>query len=90
MIVFLKKLDMDKNKNWRVITKVSDIDANGFTIHINTWADSILYRAVAGWIAYQGDRPYIFSGTANTQDVRPWNKPQLLNSKSIGFGGVQF
>ena len=90
VIVFLKRLDMDKNKNWRVITRVSDIDAKGFTIHIDTWGDSILYRATAGWIAYPGDRPYIFSGTANTQDVRPSNKPQLLNSKEIGFGGVQF
>lgn len=90
VIVFLKQLDMDKNKNWRVITNVSDIDANGFTIHIDTWGDSILYSATAGWIAYPGDRPYIFSGTANTQDVRPWNKPQLLNSKAIGFDGVQF
>jgi len=90
VIVFLKKLGMNKNRNWLIITKVSDIDANGFTIHINTWGDSILYRAVAGWIAYPEDRPYIFSGTANTQDVRPWDKPQLLNSKSIGFGGVLF
>jgi len=90
VIVFLKRLDMDKNKGWRVITTASDIDANGFTIHIDTWADSILYGGAAGWIAYPSDRPYIFSGTANTQEVRPWNKPQLLNSKAIGFDGVQF
>jgi len=90
VIVFLKQLDLDKSKNWRVIANVSDIDANGFTIHIDTWGDSILYSATAGWIAYPGDRPYVFSGAANTQDVRPWNKPQLLNSKSIGFDGVQF
>ena len=90
VIVFLKHLDMDKNKNWRIKTMASGIDTNGFTIHIDTWGDSILYRATAGWIAYPGDRPYIFSGTANTMDVRPSNKPQLLNSKSIGFGGVLF
>ena len=90
VIVFLKNLDMQKNRNWRIKTMATGIDAKGFTIHIDTWGDSILYRAVAGWIAYPGDRPYIFSGTANTMDVRPWDKPQLLNSKSIGFGGVQF
>ena len=90
VIVFLKQLVMDKSKNCRIETLVSDIEANGFTIHINTWGDSILYRAVASWIAYPGDRPYIFSGTAHTRDARPSDKPQLLNSKSIGFGGVQF
>ena len=90
VIVFLKKLDMDRHRNWRIKTIASGIDAKGFTIHIETWADSILYGAVAGWIAYPEDRPYIFSGTANTMDVRPWDRPQLLNSKSIGFGGVQF
>ena len=90
VIVFLKQLDMDKTKNCRISTWVSGIEADGFTIHIDTWADSILYSAVAGWIAYPGDRPYIFSGTAHTREVRSWEKPQLLNSKSIGFGGVLF
>jgi len=90
VIVFLKHLDMTKDKNWRVATKVSDIDANGFNIHINTWGDSILYGATAGWIAYPEDRPYVFSCTASTGDIRHWSKPQHLNSKSIGFDGVQF
>ena len=90
VIVFLKQLDMDKRKNYRIKTLVSGIEANGFTIHIDTWLDSILYRAVAGWIAYPGDRPYIFSGTVNTIDARPGIKPQLLNSGLIGFGGAQF
>ena len=90
VIVFLKQLDVDKNKHCRVVTRVSDIDVSGFNIHINTWGDSILYSATAGWIAYPSDRPYIFSCTVSTKDVRPSNKPQLLNSKSIGFDGVQF
>ena len=90
VIVFLRQFDMDKSRSWRITAKASDIEANGFTIHINTWSDCILYRAVAGWIAYPGDRPYIFSGIAATGDVRSWQNPQLLNSTSIGFGGVQF
>jgi len=90
VIVFLKEFHMDKSKNWRVSTRVSDIDVNGFNIHINTWADSILYSAVAGWIAYPSDRPYVFSCTASTRELHDWTKPQHLNSKSIDFGGVQF
>ena len=57
VIVFLKQFELDKNGGWRVRTKVSDIDANGFNIHIDGWAGSILYSAVAGWIAYPEDRP---------------------------------
>ena len=90
VIVFLKQLDMEKGRNCRVVTKVSDIDVSGFNIHINTWAGSILYSATAGWIAYLSDRPYVFSCTVGTKDVRPSNEPQNLNSKSIGFSGVQF
>ncbi|CUS09746.1 unnamed protein product [Tuber aestivum] len=88
--VFFKELDMDRKKNWRVLTKASDIDANGFTIHINSWDDSILYSAIASWIAYPEDRPYVFSGTANTQDIRPSDKIQLKNSKKIDLGGRTF
>ena len=90
VIVFLKELHMDKTKDWRVSTKVSDIDVNGLNILINTWGDSILYSAAAGSIAYPSDRPYVFSCTACTGDVRHWSKPQHLNNKSIGFDGVQF
>ncbi|KAG0641499.1 hypothetical protein HOY80DRAFT_721599 [Tuber brumale] len=90
VIVFLKELDMDKTKVCRVVAKVSGIDRNGFTIHIDTWRDSILYSATAGWIAYPEDRPYVFSGIAKTQDIRPWNKPQLKHSKKIDFGGLKF
>ncbi|PWW79472.1 hypothetical protein C7212DRAFT_275641 [Tuber magnatum] len=90
VIVFLRHLDIDKNRNCRVLTKASGIDAKGFTIHINGWSDSILYSASAGWIAYPEDRPYVFSCTAHTMDVRPPNKPQLKNSKRIDFDGLKF
>jgi len=82
--------DMDKNTNWRLYTKASDIDISGFNIHIKTWGDSILYSATAGWIAYPSGRPYVFSCTASTKEFRPSSKLQHLNSKSIGFGGIQF
>jgi hypothetical protein len=31
----------------------SDIDANGFNVNFETWADSRLNAAVAAWIAYE-------------------------------------
>ncbi|KAG0642956.1 hypothetical protein HOY80DRAFT_948321 [Tuber brumale] len=90
VIVFLRQLDMAKNPYCRVVTRVSGIDANGFTIHINTWADSILYSATAGWIAYPEDRQHVFSCTASTEEVCHWTKSQLMHSRRIHFDGLRF
>jgi len=89
VISFLHSLDMEKGKNWRVKTTVSDIDAKGFTIHVDTWGDTVLYLGGAAWIAYPEDRPYVASGTANIQDVRAWNAPAQSNSKAIKFTTVE-
>ncbi|KAG0125886.1 hypothetical protein HOY82DRAFT_629744 [Tuber indicum] len=90
VIIFLKQIDMDRTQNCRLRTWASGIDATGFTIHIDTRDGSILYSAIAGWIAYPEDRRYVFSCKVNTQDLRPSNKPQLKNSKRIDFGGLKF
>ncbi|KAG8898907.1 hypothetical protein FRB99_007067 [Tulasnella sp. 403] len=90
VIVFFTQLDLKNQTNWRAKTYTSEVDANGFTIHIDSWADTTLYSATAGWIAYPEDREHVFSGTANTQDVRPWNEPQLLQHKEVNFGNVEF
>jgi hypothetical protein len=80
VVTWLHSLDMDKSHNWRIRVYPSDIDANGFTIHADTWADSILYSAGVTWVAYPADQPGVASGFFNTQDVRPWDKPQAENS----------
>lgn len=85
VVVWLNQLDMDKGHNWRVKAYASDINATGFTIHIDTWADTILYSATTSWIAHPSNRTNIASGSYNVTDVRPWNTPQLNNSKAITF-----
>ncbi|KAF8252548.1 hypothetical protein K440DRAFT_593990 [Wilcoxina mikolae CBS 423.85] len=90
VVVFLRELDMSKDRNWRVTTSASDINQGGFTIHINSWADTVLYGATAGWIAYPSDRKFVFSGSSNTGEKRPWYVPQHKTSGSIGFGDVEF
>ncbi|PIL35697.1 hypothetical protein GSI_02427 [Ganoderma sinense ZZ0214-1] len=52
VVVFLNQLDMAKGKNWRVTTTATDVTTTGFTLHIDTWADTVLYSATAAWIAY--------------------------------------
>ena len=90
VVVFFNYIDLDKNRNWRLHVSASDIDVNGFTIHINTWGDTIMYAVQACWIAYPEDRAHTFNTTINTMDVRPVSKPQKEQSKDVTFGGVKF
>ncbi|KZP17058.1 hypothetical protein FIBSPDRAFT_865389 [Athelia psychrophila] len=90
VISFLTSLDMARDRNWRITTKVTGIDKKGFTIHIDTWLNTILYSGRVGWIAYPEDRPFVYSGTADVTDVRACTNTVANNSKAIDFGGTQF
>lgn len=90
VVVFFNYIDLDCTKNWRLKTSASDIDVNGFTLNIETWSDTTLYAAQACWVAYPEDREHIFSTSVNTEDVRPWDKPQLQTSNSINFANTEF
>ncbi|KAL8684231.1 MAG: hypothetical protein Q9224_006504 [Gallowayella concinna] len=86
VICWLTTVDMDKNHNWRIKAFATDVDTNGFTAHIETWGDSILYQAAMTWLAYPADQPNVASGLFSTEDIRPWHKPQQENSKTIDYG----
>jgi len=90
VVVFFNLIDLDKGRNWRLKTSATSIDEKGFTLNIETWGDTILYAAQAGWIAYPEDKTHIFSTSVNTQEVRSWDKPQSQNNKAISFGDVEF
>ena len=90
VVVFFNLLEFERNRNFRVITTTSDIDMNGFTLHIETWSDTILHCAQTCWIAYPEDREHIFSTSVNTMDIRPWNQPQHEHSQEIAFNSVEF
>jgi hypothetical protein len=89
VVVFLKMIDA-VGSSTRIKAYASNIDAKGFTIHIDTWADTTLYRATAAWVAYPEDKSYIFSGTASTLDLRPWDRPTGQDHKDVKFDGVGF
>lgn len=86
VVVWLTGFDIKRNKNWRVKTYATCITATGFTIHIDTWADTVLFSATASWIAYPADKANIFSGSFNTTDVRPSSPTQHKNSAYASFG----
>ncbi|KAL8766985.1 MAG: hypothetical protein Q9209_006397 [Squamulea sp. 1 TL-2023] len=86
VICWLTTVDMDKDKNWRIKTYATDVDTKGFTVHIDSWADTIMYQAAMTWLAYPADQPNVASGTFSTDDIRPANKPQQENSATVKFG----
>jgi hypothetical protein len=90
VLSYLREIDCGEGASSRVRTYVDKIDAKGFTIHIDTWADTKLFSGIAGWIAYPEDKEHIYSGVANTMDVRPWDQPQERQHKDISFQGVSF
>ncbi|HKP51471.1 MAG TPA: H-type lectin domain-containing protein [Chloroflexia bacterium] len=90
VVVWLNQLDMARDRNWRVHIYATNVTATGFTWHIDTWGDSVLYTGIASWIAYPANKANIFSGNCNTEDVRPFNQPQLNNSGRANFGSQVF
>jgi len=85
VVVWLNELDMGSSAGWRINAYATNISQTGFTLHIDTWADSVLYSAGDTWIAHSANNPNIASGAFNTQDVRPWDQPRPDNSNAIGF-----
>jgi hypothetical protein len=93
VVVFLNYIDLDKNRNWRLNVRASGVDVSGFTLHVETWGDTIMYAVQACWIAYPEDREHIFSASVNTMDLQVGavTKPQFQQSnRDIMFGTVEF
>ncbi|KAG8959408.1 hypothetical protein FRC05_007823 [Tulasnella sp. 425] len=89
VVTFLKSFDLGGSST-HIKTGISGVDAKGFTMTIESWADTTLYRAIAGWVAYPEDKEHIFSGTANNMDVHAWDHPQAKQEKDVSFEGVSF
>ena len=85
IVCWLTSIDMDRNHNWRCRTYATDVDTAGFTVHIDTWADTIMYAASMTWIAYPADQPNVASGSFSTNDIRTWSYPQHENSATVSF-----
>lgn len=85
VIVWLNELNMSNKTNWRCKAYTSDITADSFIVHIDTWADTTLYSASVSWIAHPANSPKIASGSFNTMDVRPWFIPLSKNKGTAKF-----
>ncbi|KAF5371563.1 hypothetical protein D9757_010387 [Collybiopsis confluens] len=90
VVVFLTSLDVERTANVRVRIYANYVQPDSFTINIESWGDSTLWMAGISWFAYPKSEKGICSGTFSTNDVRPWNNPQNLNSKQISFPNSGF
>ena len=75
MISWFSGLDLGCNKNWRLKTEVKDVTCEGFTITLDTWSDTEWHTASCNWIAHSTGQSRIVSGSYNSGQVRPFNKP---------------
>jgi outer membrane murein-binding lipoprotein Lpp len=51
VIVSISKADIDCNANFRLNVFASEIDSEGFTIHANSWLDTVLFECGVSWVA---------------------------------------
>jgi len=69
VVVWLNGLHISNSANWRCKAYATDIAPDSFVVHIDTWADTILYSGTVSWIAYPSNRPNIASSSFNTPEV---------------------
>ncbi len=84
VIVWVKGVDMDKSRNWRVTAYASDINAESFVIHLDAWGDTTLYSGAVSWIAYPANKANVFSGFADTS-MQHGIGPKAENGGHIDF-----
>ncbi|KAM0251713.1 hypothetical protein ACHAQJ_008034 [Trichoderma viride] len=56
VIVSIQKADVDCGAHFRVNVYASDIDSEGFTVHIDTWEDTIVYECGVSWVAIGNEK----------------------------------
>jgi len=52
VVVWLEAFDFSQSGGWRMFAYATDVDLTGFTIHVDTWDDAIMYSGNASWIAF--------------------------------------
>lgn len=86
VIVWINQLDMACNRNWHVSATATNIDAKGFTIHLDSGPDTILFSAAAAWISYPADKLGVISGNYNLKNTETLDTSKPASSaRCINF-----
>ncbi|RPB27317.1 hypothetical protein L211DRAFT_834172 [Terfezia boudieri ATCC MYA-4762] len=51
VIVSLLSADVSNEYNFRVNVYATDVNLEGFTVHVNSWADTKIYSCGVSWLA---------------------------------------
>lgn len=87
VIVWLSQLDFCRESTaWRINAYASDVTADTFIIHIDTWLDTVLHGATVSWIASPSDRSNIASGSYFASQVPSRQQGQLSTQGTAYFG----
>ncbi|KAG9546347.1 hypothetical protein KCU61_g9122, partial [Aureobasidium melanogenum] len=86
VICWLNRIDMASgDRNYRIRAYATDVSRKGFTAHIDTWGDSLLYGGAMCWIAFPKRKRYVQAGSFQTGDVRSWSNPIPETSSQVKF-----
>jgi ankyrin repeat protein len=69
VVVWLNCLDMFHKRDWRVRVNTTDITSTGFTLHIDSLGDTLLFGAGASWITYPVGKVGVVSGKFRTEKI---------------------
>ncbi|KDN34286.1 hypothetical protein RSAG8_12626, partial [Rhizoctonia solani AG-8 WAC10335] len=68
VITWLTTLESDCQSNTRFNAITENVTANGFTLHIKTWWDTVIHNATTvSWIAVPSDNPIMTAGQLVTK-----------------------
>ncbi|KAF2149985.1 hypothetical protein K461DRAFT_281245 [Myriangium duriaei CBS 260.36] len=87
VVCWLNRLDMQAGgeRNWRLKAYPTGVSKQGFTAHVDTWADTALEGAAMAWIAFPAGKSRVASGRFTTGDVRSWNEPRERTGAWVKF-----
>lgn len=85
LAVGLIALNMLCDANARVKAYTSEITANGFKLHLDSWADTKLYGAGCAWLMIQAADLDFQYGTYYTLEDHDWDQYPLHNTRTVTF-----
>ncbi|KAF8471102.1 hypothetical protein BDZ91DRAFT_791306 [Kalaharituber pfeilii] len=87
VILFLNGMNFNKKPASRINMHAIDATANGFTLKLETWMNTIVLKAGVTWVAYPEGTLGITSGVVSTSALRTCETPQPKNAWYHSFVG---
>ncbi|KDN46685.1 hypothetical protein RSAG8_04065, partial [Rhizoctonia solani AG-8 WAC10335] len=81
VVCWLRAFDLDKDSDWRIDVTPTDITTKGCKLKFRVWGSTKAFWIEASWTAFPADRSDIECGSFDTQEQRPWEKPQHEHHK---------